>query len=101
MKFFQRFVYHKILGQFPLLQKATLIISREGFSAFYYKAKRRLKNYLWRFKNVPRAPVTSPSETESLKTYVRLNDFEMKADREVIRKKLRAINEEIEKKRGA
>jgi len=34
------------------------------------------------------------------RTYVRLSDFQMKADREVIRKKLRAINEEIEKKRG-
>ena len=80
-------VYHKILGTFLLLQQAALIISRAGFSVFYHKAKRRLKNYLWRFKDVPSAPVTSPSETASLKTYVRLNDFSMKADREVIRKK--------------
>jgi hypothetical protein len=30
-------------------------------------------------------------------TYVRLSDFRMKADREVIRRKLRAIKEEVEK----
>jgi hypothetical protein len=34
------------------------------------------------------------------KTYVRLSDFQIKADRDVIRRKLRAINEEIKKKRG-
>jgi hypothetical protein len=87
------------------LQISALTISRAGFSVYYHTVKRRLKHYSWRFNDVPNASETSPSETVPLKTmeartYVRLSDFQMKADREVIRKKLRAINEEIEKKQG-
>jgi hypothetical protein len=93
------------LGPFPLLQKSALIISRGGFSVLYHKIKRRLKKYLWRFKDIPSASETFSSETDLLKTmeaktYVRLSDFQIKADRDVIRRKLRAINEEIKKKRG-
>ena len=103
--FFRHLVYQKILGRFPLLQLSALTISRAGFSVYYHTVKRRLKHYSWRFNDVPSVSETSPSETAPLKTmeartYVRLSDFQMKADREVIRKKLRAINEEIEKKQG-
>jgi hypothetical protein len=100
MKFFRRFVYRKILDPFPLLQKSALIINREGFSVFYHKAKRKLKQYLLRFIYVDHSLITYPSETFTSKTYVRLRDFQMKADKEVIRKKLRAIIKEIEKTRG-
>jgi hypothetical protein len=104
-KFLRRLVYQQILGRFPLLQLSALTISRAGFSVYYHTVKRRLKHYSWRFNDVPSASGTSPSETAPLKamearTYVRLNDIPMKADREVIRKKLRAINDEMEKKRG-
>ena len=105
MKFFRHLGYHKISGTFPLLQQAALKIGRAGFSVYYHKAKRRLKKYFWRFNDGSSAAETAPSRIASLNTmeakiYVRLSDFQMKADREVIRKKLRAINEEIEKKRG-
>jgi hypothetical protein len=98
MKFFRRFVYRKILDHFPLLQKSVLTISREGFSVFYHKVKRKLKQYLWRFIYVDRSLITYPSETATSKTYIRPGDFQMKADKEVIRNKLRAIIEEIKKK---
>jgi hypothetical protein len=98
MKFFRRFVYRKILDLFPLLQKSALTISREGFSVFYHKVKKKLKQYLWRFMDVDHLLTTYPSGIDSSKTYVRLREFQMKADKEVIRKKLRAIIEEIEKK---
>ncbi len=98
MKFFQRFAYRKILDPFPLLQKSVLTISREGFSVFYHKVKRKLKQYLWRFIHVDHSLITYPSEIVSSNTYVRLRDFQMKADKEIIRKKLRAIIEEIGKK---
>jgi hypothetical protein len=97
MKFFRRFVYRKILGPFPFLQKSASTISREGFAVFYYKVKRRLKPYLWRFIYVHHAPITDSSETVPSKTYIRLSDLHMKADKDVIRKKIRAIIEEIEK----
>jgi hypothetical protein len=80
------------------MQKSALLISREGFSVFYHKVKRKLKQYLWRFIYVDRSLITYPSEIVSSKTYVQLRDFQMKADKEVIRKKLRTIIEEIEKK---
>ena len=99
-EFFRRLVYQKILGPFPLLQISALTISRAGFSVYYHTVKRRLKHYSWRFNDVPSASETAPLKTMEARTYVRLSDFQMKADREVIRKKLRAINEEIEKKRG-
>ena len=88
MKFFRRFVYKKIFGQFLLLQQSALVISRAGFSAFYLKAKRRLKKYLWRFKAVPIAPLTFPLEAESLKTYVLLNGLPAKNGRDVVRKEV-------------
>jgi len=100
VEFFRRLVYQKILGPFPLLQISALTISRAGFSVYYHTVKRRLKHYSWRFNDVPSASETAPLKTMEARTYVRLSDFQMKADREVIRKKLRAINEEIEKKRG-
>ena len=98
MKFLRRLVYQKILGPFPLLQQSALIISRAGFSAYSHMAKERLKKYVRRFSDVPIAPETAPFKTMEAKTYVRPSNFKMKADREVIRKKLKAINEEIEKR---
>jgi hypothetical protein len=86
------------LDPFPLLQRAALIISREGFSVFYHKVKKKLKQYLWRFMYVDHSLTTYPSGIDPSKTYVRLREFKMKADKEIIRKKLRAIIEEIEKK---
>jgi hypothetical protein len=86
------------LDPFPLLQRSALIISREGFSVFYHKVKRKLKQYLWRFIDVDHSLITYSSEIVPSNTYVRLRDFQMKADKEIIRKKLRAIIEEIEKK---
>jgi hypothetical protein len=82
-----------------------MTISRAGFSVYYHTVKRRLKNYSWRFSDVPSTAETPPAETTPLKTieartYIRLSDLKMKADREVIRRKLRAIHEEIEKKHG-
>jgi glycosyltransferase involved in cell wall biosynthesis len=41
---FRRLFYLKLLGKFPLLQKAVLTISREGFKAFHIKAKRKLRD---------------------------------------------------------
>lgn len=81
-----------------MMQKSALLINREGFSVFCHKVKRKLKQYLWRLIYVDRSLIKYPSEIVSSKTYVRLRDFQMKADKEVIRKKLVAIIEEIEKK---
>jgi hypothetical protein len=100
VEFFRRLVNQKILGRFPLLQLSVLTIRRAGFSVYYHTVKRRLKHYSWRFNDVPSASETVPLKTMEARTYVRLSDFQMEADREVIRKKLRAINEEIEKKQG-
>ena len=83
-----KFVYHKILGPFPLLQQSVLTISRAGFLAFCYKAKRRLKNYLWRFRNVPIAPIASPSETVLLETYAQPNNYQTYGARKVIQKEV-------------
>ncbi|MFA4915364.1 MAG: hypothetical protein WC560_01655 [Syntrophales bacterium] len=97
--------YIKILGHFPLLQQSALTISRAGFSVFYQKTKRKLKRYLWRSNHEPKISDSSPSETASIKsmeakTYVPLTEFKMKAEKEVIRKKLREVIDKIEKKRG-
>jgi hypothetical protein len=98
MKFLRRFVYRKIFGPFPFLQKSVSTISREGFSVFYYKVKRRLKPYLWRFIYAHHTPITYSSEIVPSKTYIHPRDFQMKADKDVIGKKIKAIIEEIEKK---
>jgi len=98
MKLFRRFIYRKILDHLPLLQKSVLTINREGFSVFYHKVKRKLKQYLWRFIYADRSLIAYPSETVTSKTYVLLTDFRMKAGKEIVRNKLGAIIEEIRKK---
>jgi hypothetical protein len=105
LEFFQRLIHQGILGRFPLLQQSVLMISRAGFSVYYHTVIRRLKHSLWLFTDVPSASETSASETSTLKAlkgcmYVRLSDFQMQADSEVIKKKLRLINEEIRHKHG-
>jgi hypothetical protein len=94
-EFFRRLVFQKLLGRFPLLQLSVLTINRAGFSVYYHTVKRRLKHYSWRFNDVPSASETPPSETVPSKTYVRLSDFPMTADGEVIKRKVRAIKEEL------
>jgi O-antigen biosynthesis protein len=104
-EFFRSLVYLKILGHFPLLQRAALTISRSGFPVFWQIVKERVKRYLWRLNDKQEPSEVSPSEIVPLKsmvmkTYVRLSDFEMKADKKVIRNKLLDIINGIKEKRG-
>ncbi|MCG2721290.1 MAG: glycosyltransferase, partial [Thermodesulfovibrionales bacterium] len=52
-EFFRRLVYQKLLGRFPLVQRGVLILSTEGFRAFYVKSKRKLRDYYSTNKHTP------------------------------------------------
>ena len=92
--------YRKLVVIAQLLRQSNKTLREAGFALFYLKIRRRLKQYFKRFQYAERQPVTYPPAAATVKTYIRLRDFQMKADNEAIGKKLKTIREEIAQKTG-